>query len=123
MKRFTVILAIIMCVALTGCQSVIVIEKNEVSASSIVSEKVEVLATVTEMQYEDSWIFFNPALKMPQVFPEKYLVTISYEDILETFEDKTLYEPVEEGNTIQMILCKDYDKDGNLIKQTLQFPK
>lgn len=111
MKRFTVLLAIIMCVALTGCQSV------------IVREKIEVSATVTEMQYEDSWIFFNPALKMPQIFPEEYLVTISYEDISETFDDKTLYESVEEGNTILMVLCKDYDEDGNLIKQTLQFPE
>lgn len=112
MKRFTVLLAIIiMCFALTGCQSVIVIEKAEVSA------------TVTEMQYEDAWIFFNPALKMPQVFPEEYSVTISYEDISETFDDQDLYESVEKGDKIKMILCKYYDEDGNLIKQTLQIPE
>lgn len=110
MKRFSV-LAIIMCVVLTSCQSV------------IVTEKIEVSATVTEMQYEDSRIFFNPATKMPQVFHEKYLVTISYEDISETFDDKTLYESVKEGSTIQMILCKDYDEDGSLIRKKLQFPE
>lgn len=112
MKRFTVLLAIIiMCVVLTGCQSV------------IVREKIEVSATVTEMQYEVSLVWYNPALKMPQVLPAEYLVTISYEDISETFDDQTLYESVKEGDTIQMILCKDYDEDGNLIKQTLQFPE
>lgn len=111
MKRFTLLLAIIMCVILTGCQSVIVREKNDV------------YATVTEVQYKDSSVWYNPALKMPQVLPEKYLVTISYEGISETFDNKTLYESVKEGDTIQMILCSDYDENGNLIKQTLEIPE
>lgn len=118
MKRFTVLLAI-MCVVLTGCQSVIVREKNEVSA------------TVTEMQYEDSYTTFMPmynvasktTMLLPQTHSAQYLVTITYEGISETFDDKTLYESVKEGDIIQMILCKDYDKDNNLIKQTLQFPE
>lgn len=111
MKRFTVLLAIIICVVLTGCQSVITMEKVEVSA------------TVVEMQYEDSLIWYNPALKMPQSLPAEYLVTISYEDISQTFNNQTLYESVNEGDTIQMILCKEYDEAGNLIRQTLQFPE
>lgn len=41
----------------------------------------------------------------------------------ETFNDRNLYENVKEGDTIQMVLYKGYDKDDNLIKQTLQFPE
>lgn len=111
MKRFTALLAIIMCVVLTGCQS------------DIVREKIEVSAIVTEKQYKDSYFRYNPALKMPQRVSAKYLVTISYEDISETFVFKSLYESVEEGDSIHMILCKDYDENGRLIKQTLQFPE
>lgn len=119
MKRFTVLLAIIMCVVLTGCQSVFVREKTEVSA------------TVTEMQYEDSYTtlmpMYNAATKTTMLIPQshsaQYLVTITYEGISETFDDKTLYESVKEGDIIQMILCEDYDEDDNLIKQTLQFPE
>mgnify|MGYP000516744321 FL=1 len=60
---------------------------------------------------------------IPQTHPARYLVTISYEDVSETFNDRNLYENVKEGDTIQMVLYKGYDKDDNLIKQTLQFPE
>lgn len=117
MNRFTVLLATIICIVLTGCQAV------------VVREKIEVSATITKMQYEASYTtrrsMYNPATKtmMPrtQTHSAQYLVTISYEDISETFNDQTLYEAVKEGDIIQMILCKSYDEDGKLIKQTLQF--
>lgn len=112
MKRFVLVLvSIIMSVVLASCQS---IEKEE---------RMEVTATITEMQYEDSMVFFNPALKMSQILTEKYWVTITFEDISETLDDQTLYESVKEGDTIQMILYKAYDENGNLIKQRLYLPE
>ncbi len=119
MKRFALLITFIMCVVLTGCQS------------AVVSEKTKVSATITEMQYEDSYItfipMFNAATKTttlrPQTHSAQYLVTVTYEGISETFDNQTLYEAVKEGDTIQMILCKNYDKDGDLINQTLQLPE
>ena len=120
MKRFIImLLTIIMCVVVTGCRTIVIREKEEVSA------------IVTEMQYKSSYITFismyNAATKtttlIPQTHPAKYLVTIAYGGISETFNDKNLYESVKEGENIQMLLCKDYDEDNVLINQTLQLPE
>lgn len=117
MKRFILLVVIIMCVALTGCQTT---EKEE---------KIDVNATVTDMQYQSSYVTMIPIFNgktttlIPQTHPARYLVTISYEDVSETFDNSTLYENVKEGDTIQMVLYKGYDKDDNLIKQTLQLPE
>ena len=117
MKRFILLVVIIMCVSLTGCQA---IEKEE---------KIDVNATVTDIQYWSSYVTMMPIFNgktttlIPQTHPARYLVTISYEDVSETFNDRNLYENVKEGDTIQMVLYKGYDKDDNLIKQTLQFPE
>lgn len=117
MKRFILLVIIIMCAALTGCQK---IEKEE---------KFDVNAMVTDIQYHSSYITTIPIYNgktttlIPQTHPAQYLVTISYEDVSETFNDKNLYENVKEGDTIQMVLYKYYDKHNNLIKQTLQFPE
>lgn len=117
MKRFILLVVIIMCVALTGCHT---IEKEE---------KIDVNATVTDMQYQSSYVTMMPIYNgktttlIPQSHPASYLVTISYEDVSETFNDRNLYENVKEGDTIQMVLYNGYDKDDNLIKQTLQFPE
>ena len=117
MKRFILLVVIIMCVVLTGCQA---IEKEE---------KIDVNATVTDMQYRVPYVTMIPIytgktlLYFPQSHPARYLVTISYEDVSETFDNINLYNNVKKGDTIQMVLCKSYDKDDNLIKQTLQFPE
>ncbi len=117
MKRFILLVVIIMCVVLTGCQTV---EKEE---------KIDVIATVTDMQYRSSYQTTIPIYNgktttfISQTHPARYLVTISYEDVSETFNNRNLYENVKEGDTIQMVLYRGYDKDNNLIKQALQFPE
>lgn len=129
MKRFTVLLAI-MCVVLTGCQLVTVTEEIEVSAT-VTKTQYEVCATVTKMQYEASYTTLIPLYNagtntttlLPITHPAQYLVTITYESVSEIFDDQTLYESVKEGDTIQMILCNDFDKENNLIRQTLLLPE
>lgn len=117
MKRFILLVTIIMCIALISCPTI----KRE--------EKIEVNATVSDMQYQSSYEEMVPIYNgktttlMPQTYPECYLVTISYEDVSETFDSKDLYESVKNGDTLKMILYKGYDKKDNLIKQTLLFPK
>ena len=109
-RRFCLVLAII-CIVLTACHAVTSIEKVEVSG------------TVTQMQYEKDFVRYNPALKMSQLYPEQYLVTITYEDISETFDNQTLYEKVKEGDTVQIILCNGYDEERNLVWQGLELPE
>ena len=117
MKRLITFLTIILCVILTGC--------NPVDAE----EKLEVTATVTDMQYKDSYITMMPVYTgefvtfVSQTHPAQYLVTICYEDVSETFNNKSLYERVKKDDTLQMILYKGYDKDNNLIKQYLSLPE
>ena len=118
MKRFALLLVIVFCIITTGCQQVITREQSEVSA------------TITEVQYKAAYttsiLIYNAALKMsiptPVQHDAQYLVTITYEDITQTFDSQTLYENSKAGDTIQVILCKYYDEAGNLIEQSLQIP-
>ena len=117
MKRlFTLLLTLVMCIVLfTGC------------CKTITKEHVEVTGTVTQMQYKASYTtlipIFNAATKtttlIPQVHPAQHLVTITYGGISETFDNQTLYTTLKEGSNIQVILCKQYDSDNTLIKETL----
>lgn len=119
MKRFIWFIAIIMCVVFVSCQL------------ATVEEKVEVSATITEMEYKASYVYFLPTYNsatktttiISQPHPAQYLVTITYENITQTFDDKDLYESVQKGDTIQIILCNYYDKDNNLLEQELKLPE
>lgn len=117
MKRFTILLTIFICIFLAGCKQV------------VVRDQIEVTATVTEKSYTPSYTSFvsiyHPTLKTitlsPIIHSEKHLITISYKHISNTFDDKKLYENVNQGDSIQMILYKDHDKLGQLVDETLQF--
>lgn len=112
MKRFSLIVAIIICIALTSCSVVTSIKK------------FEVYGTVTKMEHKEKSLFYNVALEMPQIVPEKYLVTITYKDIPEkTIDSQTLYEKYKEGDKVKVILCNSYDKEGNLVHQELEIPE
>ena len=97
------------------------------------NDKIEISGIVTNIQYEDSHITYvpryNPATKTTMLSPiyhsAQYLVTItsSEENISQTFNNQTLYENVKVGDSLQMILRKDYDKNGELINKTLEFPQ
>lgn len=108
MKRFLLLVTIIMCFSLTACHAVVSMEKVEVSG------------TVTEMKFEKEVIQYNAALKIPQYRPERYLVTISYESLSQTFDNKELYEAVKEGDIVQITLCNGYDDEQNLVWQGLE---
>lgn len=119
MKRLTSLLLIIICLCLTGCQSI----KSQ--------KKFEVSATVSEKLYKSSYTTFitiyNSQTKsttpIPIIHPEQYFVTITYKDISETFDSKSLYLSVKEEDKINMILINYYDGKDNLVKQTLKLPE
>jgi len=64
-------------------------------------------------------IYVSDTSFIQQWFPESNLVTVSYDDISATFDNKEVYEIVEEGDTIQVVLHQTYDKNGNLKKRSL----
>lgn len=115
MKRF-VILIIIICLIIISCKY------------CTTEEQIEVTAMVTEIQYVEAYTTLIPmfdaatktTLLIPQNHPEQYLVTITYESISTTFDNKILYESVKEGDKLQMKLCKEYDASRNVVNQTLQ---
>lgn len=117
MKRFILLAMIIVYLAftLTGCQLVVV--------------KEEIEAVITDVQYEALSFLMLPTYNSitktteirQQIVPAKYLVTITFEDVSETFNDKELYDSVKEGDTIQMVLYNWYDTNNNLIEQELRF--
>lgn len=78
-------------------------EKEETSVS--IDEQSNVITgIVTKKEYKDSFLMVMPTTLMPHRFPEKYLVTITYNNLSETFDDKELYYQVEEGDTVDVML-------------------
>ncbi len=59
----------------------------------------------------------------PQVHPEEFDVTITFEDISITADNETLYNQVSEGDKIQVFLYHGYNEKHELAKKTLLFPE
>ncbi len=51
---------------------------------------------------------------------EEYLITVDYEDITTTFDNATLYNAVNIGDTIQVNLYTYYDENGNVERKVLR---
>jgi hypothetical protein len=49
--------------------------------------------------------------------PEKFLVTVSYGNITETFDSATLYQAVENGAEIQLTLVQKFHKETGEIRK------
>lgn len=90
-------------------------------------DEKEVTASVIRKKYESPYVTMISmnSCTVPQSHAARYLVTMSCEaeDVSVTYNDETLYKTVNEGDSIQMMLYKAYDKDDNLIgKPELRFP-
>lgn len=90
----------------------------------------EVEGIVTSLSYEEAQTIpvlnYDTESKQPQwqerVEPAKYYVTISYGDITEVFDDQTLYNTVEVGDHIQMVLRTSYNLDHEVQGVFLELP-
>lgn len=86
----------------------------------------EVTATVTDRHYHSMYTtyYYSPATKtmMPQFHPARYHVTLTYGELSYEFNNHDLYDSVEVGDTIQVILYKGWNTDGELIKKELHLP-
>lgn len=91
--------------------------------------ETEVVATITNKEHIGNKTNYIP-ISAGDVFyfilqdiSEKHTVTITYEDVSITIEDKELYDSYNENDTITMILQTAYDKKGNITKQRLILPE
>lgn len=83
--------------------------------------KTEVIATISERQYEEAiYPIINNPIKVYQ--PEKYLVTITYNEFSKTYNNKVLYEQFNEGDDICIILVQNFSQDGELVYQDFVLP-
>lgn len=117
MKRVILLVLVLMCVILTGCQKVEREERTVVIAT--VTDQSHMLAYTTMMPIRNGKI----TTYIPQYHPATYYVTVSYEGVKQTFNNQELYESVEVGDTLQVILYHGYDRDNKLIKETLLMPE
>lgn len=103
----------ILCFPITGCADE--------------TETRIVKAKVTKKEYTESYTDFGyyfDAWKGKyrwkfKTFPEKYDVTVTYNDISKTFDDKNFYESVEIGDTVDMKLTTYLNLDGEIQSQYL----
>lgn len=114
-RSITLIVVLFTCLfMLAGCQNVVE-EQSE-----------EVTATVTDIHKHSSYItyYYSPATKtmLPQSHPARYHVTITYEDLSQEFNNRNLYDSVSVGDTIQVILYKGWNSDGELVVRELRIP-
>lgn len=112
MKRFILFLVLFVCMLLLLYK-----------CSNVETRDSEVFGTVTDMQYKDSYSSWNAATKTPQYHPKEYLVTITYEGITQTFNSKSLYETVNEGDSVCVILHEYIYIDLGIAEQTLVLPQ
>lgn len=114
MKRFIALL-IISCTLLTGCHQ-------------YVYKCTKVTGTVTSMEHKDSELvselYHDVATRTlrtrERTEPEHNYVTVSYEDIVETFDNSELFDTLKVGDSIELNLCQTFDEDNNLVYEELE---
>lgn len=91
-------------------------------------EEIEITATVSSVEFVESHTKRTPIIvgkittMTSQTIPEQYLVTVSYKDVVETFDNEELYNTVSAGDEIQIILKQTFNKDNVLVKTELSLP-
>lgn len=112
MKRIILVLTIILCIFLTGCEKVV--EEETIKVTAIVVDK--------DYQYTFTTFYYVGKTMVPQVHPERFDVTLKYENIVQTFDDEALYNRVSEGDKIKIFLRNGYNENHELITQKLLLP-
>lgn len=116
MKRFTTTLLIVFAIfLLTGCEQ----QQSQTFTT--------VVGIVTNMEHEDSQYipipYYNTNTKQTtikfQFFPEHNYVTIAYDNLSQTFDDKELYNKVAIGDSVEVILHEVFEK-GNIVARNLE---
>ena len=122
MKRLSLIISIIclilVCV-ISFLKSNVVVDKEET---------LSVTATITDKEHKKTYTTMmhittgKTTTLIPQTHPEKFLVTVEYQNLTETFDDEDLYNSVDCGDSIEIILYKTFNKKGKLLDESLKLP-
>ena len=116
MKRIVFLLVIALCFALMGCQKI------------VTEETIEVQAIVTDKAYKSAYVTMIPVkvgnvtTMVPQNHPAKYYITVTYEDLSETFDNKALYEELCEGDVLTVIFYRAYNEERQLVRKEIRLP-
>ena len=92
-------------------------------------EYLEVTGIVTKKEYEDSYYTYitttngSTTSLAPMYIEASHKVTIAYEGLSATFDNQPLFYTVNKGDPVKVILCNHYDKNNNLIHQSLSLPE
>lgn len=113
-NRSIILMFVLFSLMLSGCTNSKVIVNEQ---------KEEVTATVTSVEevFVPPTYYFSPATNtsMPFFYPNEYNVTVTYDDLSQTFNDKSLYNSVNVGDTIQVILHEVVDDEGKTTRELL----
>lgn len=106
------LLGILMLIQLTSCSTT---ETQVVNAEIISKEYVE---SHTDYGYFfDAWKGkFRWKFK---TFPDEYNITVQYESVTKTLDNRSLYDIYDIGDFIKMDLTTYYDLEGNIYEQVL----
>ena len=99
---------------LVGCESGGYKEQYVVDAT-VVSKEYEAPRTYTSVVPSGKSVF-----PITRTIPAKYLVTVTYENIPLTINSQPIYESLENGDSIKVLLIKKYTAEGQLKSSRLE---
>ena len=119
MKKFLRALSIVSIFAILCC---IITDCNYIKPETTI-----VKATVISKEHIDSYTdygYYFDAWKGKfrwkfKTFPEEYNITVQYNDLVEIYDNKSLYEAVEIGDTIDMELTTYFNSQGEIQNQSI----
>lgn len=117
MRRYMIFMTveIIICMILVGCNRVT--EKKEQQVVGIVTHR-----EFEEEYYSTKYVHVHRTLvPISHHHPAKYLITITYEGIEQTFDNSTLYNKVDVGDSVEVTLVNGYNKNHELVTQYLKY--
>lgn len=88
----------------------------------MLKDKNLLLYIVSEKEYKKETLvpMVDGKTIIPTTIPVRYLLTVTYDKVNETFNNKELYENIQKGDQIRVILCNYYDRNYNLIDQRIK---
>lgn len=88
-----------------------------------------VIGTVVAKKYEPPHTTYTTVSTgkvttlIPHHHPERYIVQVQYDDIIEDFCNESLYNIYQENEPINLVLIHKLDKNNEIIEATLELPE
>ncbi len=91
-------------------------------------ETTRVQATVIDKDYDAATTKITTTRKDGKTvrktkrIPAEYDVTLSYQGVQTEIDSKSLYNRVQEGSLVEVVLKKGYTDEGELVSQSIRLP-